>query len=165
MKTISVLLTKYSDYISTFLYYTGGRGYTHASIALEDQNENCYYSFNYRGFCVETIEKHKSRGVRKSVLYTLTVTDEAYKKIKRRLHFFGRHRNEFYYTRIGLAFCLFGIPFFWKNHYFCSQFVAELLQGADEIGLKRPSVLYLPCDLQRELEHNPYLQSVQYNVV
>ena len=36
MRQISVLLTKYSDWISTLVYYIGGRGFTHSSIALEE---------------------------------------------------------------------------------------------------------------------------------
>lgn len=42
MKTISVLLTKYSDCISTFIYYISGREYTHASIALEEPEESLF---------------------------------------------------------------------------------------------------------------------------
>lgn len=53
MRQISVLLTKYSDWISTLVYYIGGRG-THSSIAPEE-DETTYYSFNYRGFAVETV--------------------------------------------------------------------------------------------------------------
>lgn len=34
MKQICILLTKYSDWISSLVYYIGGQGYTHSSIAL-----------------------------------------------------------------------------------------------------------------------------------
>ena len=51
MRTITVLLTKYSDWISTFVYYIS-QGYTYASLSL-DEDENTYYSFNYCGFCVK----------------------------------------------------------------------------------------------------------------
>ena len=63
MKQICILLTKYSDWISSLVYYIGGQGYTHSSIALGDQPTQ-FYSFNYRGFAVETTEKHRRRGVR-----------------------------------------------------------------------------------------------------
>lgn len=55
MKQICILLTKYSDWISSLVYYIGGQGYTHSSIALGDQPTQ-FYSFNYRGFAVETTE-------------------------------------------------------------------------------------------------------------
>lgn len=55
MKQICILLTKYSDWISSLVYYIGGQGYTHSSIALGGQPTQ-FYSFNYRGFAVETTE-------------------------------------------------------------------------------------------------------------
>ena len=64
MKEVSILLTKYSDWISNIVYVLCGRGYTHASISLEE-NADTYYSFNYLGFAVETVSKHRKRGVKK----------------------------------------------------------------------------------------------------
>lgn len=164
-KTIRVLLTKYSDCISSFLYYVGGRGYTHASISLEEEDDNCYYSFNYKGFCVETIEKHRRRGVSKSMCCELTVSLAAYERIQKRLQFFKEHTESLEYTRLGLFFCLLHIPLCWKNHYFCSQFVADLLKSSDEIALKKPAALYLPNHFRLELEKSPYLAQVRYHVV
>lgn len=163
--TVRILLTKYSDQISSFLYYTGGRGYTHASISLGEEKENCFYSFNFKGFCVETLEKHRKRGVAKSMMYELTVSDKSYETIRERLQFFREHGREFQYTKLGLLFCLLHIPFRWKNHYFCSQFVAEMLEGSEEIKLKKRPALYLPNDFCFELERNPYLKQVHYQVV
>lgn len=165
MKTISVLLTKYSDCISTFIYYISGREYTHVSIALEGAGNDSYYSFNYKGFCEETIKKHREKGVCKSVQYKFEVSEEDYKKMERRLHFFIRHRSIFAYSRLGVLLCLLHIPFCRKHHYFCSQFVAELLKNTEEIRLRKPSSLYLPNDLRQELESSPCLMSVNYNVI
>lgn len=36
MKTITVLLTKYSDWVSSIVYHMGGHGYTHASLSLDE---------------------------------------------------------------------------------------------------------------------------------
>ena len=82
MKQICILLTKYSDWISSLVYYIGGQGYTHSSIALGDQPTQ-FYSFNYRGFCVETLEKHRHRGVKKSLSYQLSVSEETYEEMKK----------------------------------------------------------------------------------
>lgn len=164
MKKVSVLLTKYSDKISTLLYVLGGRGYTHASIALEDAEET-YYSFNYRGFCEETLKKHRSRGVCKSVQYELAVSDEAYRAMQERLGVFLSHRQRYAYTRLGLCFCLLKIPFVWKNHYFCSQFVAELLQDSGGVSLERRSMMMLPNHLQQALAESDRLCEVRYDVV
>lgn len=34
MKEITILLTRYSDWISSFVYHVAGHGYTHASLSL-----------------------------------------------------------------------------------------------------------------------------------
>lgn len=162
-KAVVVLLTKYSDCISSFLYYIGGKGYTHVSISL-DQGSS-YYSFNYKGFCMETIEKHRRRGVSKSISYELAVSQETYQQMEEQLSYFIEHKKELSYTRLGLALCLLKIPFQWKNHFFCSQFVAHILKIAEEIPLRRPSALYLPNHFREELEHCPSLKEMKYNVV
>ena len=48
-KKVTVLLTRYYSTFSNFVYWISGRGYTHVSIALNDEND-CYYSFNFKGF-------------------------------------------------------------------------------------------------------------------
>lgn len=164
-KTVTVLLTKYSDWISSVLYYIGGKGYTHASISLEEEQNGCYYSFNYKGFCVETIDRHRHRGVSSSMTYELTVSLDAFERMKERLKFFIEHKEALDYTRLGVFFCFFQIPFRWKQHYFCSQFVAEMLKCSEEIALKKPTALYLPNHFISELQHSPCLARVQYNVV
>lgn len=159
MKTISILLTKYSDLISCFLYHVTGRGYTHASLGLEGE-EGRFYSFNYKGFCVETLEKHRKRGIRKSRCYQFQVSEAVYDDIQRRIRDFELHREEYQYTRIGVLFAILHIPFHWKKHYICSQFVAELLIKSRAVSLRRKASVYLPNQFPRELEQLPQLSQV-----
>ena len=87
MKTVNILLTKYSDVLSMLLYYLTGRGYTHVSISLQDDHE-CYYSFNWKGFALETIEKYRRRGVTESMCFQLEVTEYEYIIMKERIREF-----------------------------------------------------------------------------
>lgn len=152
MKKISILLTKYSDAISEAVYLCcGRRGYTHASLALEGE-AGVFYSFNFRGFCVETVEKHRRRGVSKSLCYELYVTDEAYSVLRERIGHFRAHAGEYRYTRLGVFLALLGIPFSLPRRYICSQFVAELLQQARVLPRERASSLFLPCHFPAELD-------------
>ena len=153
MKKIVVLLTRYSDRISNFVYHVAGHGYTHASLGLEEQPE-VFYSFNYKGFCVETLEKHRRRGVEKSMLCEVEISEEAYQNIHKQIRQFEKHRAELNYTRVGVAFCLLHLPFRWKGHYFCSQFVAEMLQSSGAVRMKKKPELYLPNHLFTELMQN-----------
>lgn len=164
MKTITVVFTKYSDLLSSFIYLMSGGGYTHASLSLSDA-EDVMYSFNFKGFCIETLEKHRRRGVTKSMCYQLQVPETAYHALTHRIQHFIDHREEFSYTRLGAILCFLRIPFKWKDHYFCSQFVAEVLTRAGAIKLKMPSSLYLPNNLKNELAYSLQLQKVQYNPV
>ncbi len=150
MKKVTVLLTRYSDWISNFVYHIAGHGYTHASLGLEDE-PGVYYNFNYKGFCVETLEKHRRRGVEKSMSCEVEVSDEAYQRMQEQIEQFKKRRAELNYTRIGVAFCLMHLPFRWKGHYFCSQFVAELLQVTGAVKMKKRAELYLPNQLFAEL--------------
>jgi len=164
MKSVTILLTKYSDCISTILYQIGGHGYTHASLSLEE-NENVYYSFNYRGFCIETPEKHRRRGVKKSLSCRIEVSDTSYENIKAALSYFESEQGALRYTRFGVLCCILRLPFHWRGHYFCSQFVAELLTRSGAVKLKKLPELYLPNNLARELSQSGRLSALQYNPI
>ncbi len=75
MKCISVLLTTYPGRFSKAIACLSGRGYTHASIGLEDPD--VFYSFHFRGFAVETPEKLRRQGVTQSRCYRLLISDGA----------------------------------------------------------------------------------------
>lgn len=150
MRQICVLLTKYSDWISTLVYHVGGRGFTHSSISLEEAPDT-YYSFNLRGFAVETAEKHRRRGVKNSRCIRLQISDAAYARIRERLMEMLAHRTRYRYTRLGVLFCLLRLPFRWRDHYFCSQFVAELLRDSGAVPLRSAPGRYLPNRFAVEL--------------
>lgn len=162
MKEISILLTKYTDWISSLVWHFCG-GYTHASISLGDE-PGIYYSFNYRGFAVETIEKHKRRGVRYSRCYRIQISDKAYQMIQKKIWGFMKDRNTYKYTRFGVFCCVCHIPFRWKKHYFCSQFVAELLDQSGAVELDRTSSLFLPNHFIEVMERQKGYQLIE-NVV
>ncbi|MCD7919292.1 MAG: hypothetical protein LUG45_04330 [Clostridiales bacterium] len=156
MKEITILLTKYSDRISSFVYLVccGGYGYTHASISLEE-NPNIFYSFNYKGFTVETMEKHKRHGVTQSRSYRLYIPEDSYSRIQEVLERFMERKNLYHYTRLGVLCCMLHIPLHWEDHYFCSHFVADLLNVSGAFPMKKTASLYLPNDFIGLAESQP----------
>lgn len=162
-RIITVLLTRYYSMFSDFIYYVTGRGYTHASIAIDDKNEY-YYSFNFKGFRKEYPKKHNKKGD-KSVGYQLEISKEGYEKVVKRIHKMEQSRGKLHYSRIGVFLCLFHIPYKFKNHYFCSQFVAELLQITGDIDLQKSTSLYLPNQLPKLLETQRCLHEIVENPV
>lgn len=162
-KIITVLLTRYYSAFSNFIYFVGGRGYTHASIALDEENE-CYYSFNFMGFRREYPKKHKNRSG-KSISFKLEVSLEDYKKMQEKIMEMEQKKEELHYSRMGVFFCLFQIPFRKENYYFCSQFVAEMIAMSKEVALRKEPSLYFPNELIDELKRQSSLRGIVCNSI
>lgn len=164
MHTISILLTKYSDLGSTLLYSITGFGYTHVSISLNDET-GCYYSFNYRGFAVESEEKHRRKGVNRSARIQIEVSAEAYNYLQNEIHFFKENRESYRYCHLGVVLAVLKIPFEKKQCYFCSQFVAQLLVRSKSILLRKNANTYLPNHFLKELTNSKSHKETLYNVI
>ena len=169
--TLSVLFVNYEDFWSKVVYYVLGRGYGHASIGVDqngvDQNDEVYWSFNFKGFRREKPKKHEAI-VSKSVCYKLSVTKEEYDKVVEMIEEFQSRRFEWKYNLAGLLLSRINIKRQKKDHYFCSEFVAEMLQRANIVEFNKNVAHYLPNRLEKEMQKlqnlervimNPYLRS------
>lgn len=163
MKSISIIWTKYSDFLAELVYNLTGRSYTHAAISLDE--DRTYYSFCFKGFCRETIEKYRRRGVKHSLRLRLEVSDNVFERIEQRLAFVERHSCAYEYTVLGVFCALLHIPLRRHRRYFCSQFIAELLESTGAVHFSRPTCLCLPHHLLRELIALPCLVETTPNVV
>lgn len=159
-KKVFVLLTRGHTRFSNFLYWISGRGYTHASISIDETGE-CFYSFNFSGFCEEHPFSGKKRK-RESVCYQFEISKQEYCKIEEWLTEFIRKKGEYRYSRLGVALCIMKIPNKRKKAYFCSQFVAELLNLMESFKLRKRPSLYLPNQFVRELACHPALCRTVY---
>ena len=163
MKTIYILLTRSGTLLSNLVYAVTGANYTHASLAF-DEDLSCLYSSTrkngYTMFPAGPSREYLNRGVfrlRENVpcaLYALDVSDEAYTRARRRAEHMMAHGSLYQFNVIGLALC--GMHIRWKRrrHYFCSQFVAEVLSRCGVIRLPNSASLMRPADFARlpELE-------------
>lgn len=139
MKKIYIILTQSGTFISKLLKFISKKPYNHASLAL-DKSLYEFYSFGRKvprnpfigGFVVE----HKNTGVYEifgkspSVVIELPVTDEQYDKIKETLQTFLNNKDTYKYDFINLAFVYTKYHLNRKNRFFCSQFVAFVLNAA-----------------------------------
>lgn len=146
---VSILFSRYHSTFSNLIYWISGRGFTHASIALDEENE-FYYSFNMKGFRRECPKHHKNKDS-KDICYHLEISEKNFQQIKMELEEFKRKEKEIGYCRIGVFLCFLHISHKFKNRYFCSQFVAEMLGLVDGISLKKDATLYMPNQLAKEL--------------
>lgn len=162
-KVITVLFTRYYSAFANFIYFISGRGYTHASIALDEQNEY-YYSFNFQGFRREYPRKHKRRSG-KSMGIKLEVSQESFERMKKKIEEMEEKKENLHYSRIGVLLCLLHIPCKIQNQYFCSQFVAETLELPDSVFLSKNAALYLPNQLSHELCRQRCLKEIICNPI
>lgn len=149
-KKVYILLTRLHDRGSRAAGFFASCYYTHSSIGLEE-DMNTFYSFMVNGF----IEEDVSRFLRSKYkpfpckVYEIEVSEEVYNKIKGIINQFKINRNIYEYTKIGVVSGLFRIPRKRKYEYFCSHFVAHVLEKGKAIKLKKSSALYFPRDFTK----------------
>ena len=155
MKTIYILLTRSGTLLSNLVYTVTGANYTHASLAF-DEDLNCLYSSTRRNgyamFPAGPSREYLDRGVfrlRENVpcaLYALEVTEEAYVRARRRAEHMMTNGEMYCFNVLGLLLCAMHIRWQRRRHYFCSQFVGEVLQKSGAMQLPKDSTLMHPSD-------------------
>lgn len=73
-------------------------------------------------------------------------TPEQKKYIEHKLNEAMEQRFRYHYTVIGLPFILMNIPFYQKNHYTCSSYLAKLLEDAGVCQWNKHFSLVTPKD-------------------
>lgn len=161
MRTIAIVLTRYTDPLSRLVYLINGGGFTHVSLAL-DERMDTMYSFNFKGFAVESAARFRRHGVKEIKSYQLRISDRAWERLSQLVAGFEQASGSYRYSLFGVFCCFFRIPYRTPGRYFCSQFVAEALLSAKAVLLRRSPALYLPNQLMCELNRSLQLHRVQY---
>ena len=79
-------------------------------------------------------------------IYKLTCSQEQKDRIQERLRRDYRRRFRFHYAVLGLFFILLERPFYQKNHYTCSSYIARLLEENQIIIAEKHFSLVTPKD-------------------
>lgn len=148
-RKIFILLTRMLDNGSKAMRLVTRFSYTHASIGLEE-DMNTFYSFICKGFIVEKITRYlrPDREPFPCLLYEMEVSEEVYQNIKEMLNIFVENKKILRYSYLGIALGLMHISYKSRYHYFCSQFVADILKNSKAAYLKKDSELYMPKDFR-----------------
>lgn len=145
-KKIYIMLTRFEDNGSRALSIFTRYYYTHSSIGLEEDMDT-YYSFVFkRNFLAESITRYIQKNMPLPCrLYEIEVTTEQYQRVKQFLQHFVNNRKQFRYAYIGTLTGLIHIPYKYKYHYYCSQFVAEALTYGNVLDIKQnPATMFPP---------------------
>ena len=165
MQPVTILLTRYSDLFGLFLCKICRNAYSHASISI-DEKEEVFYSFNYKGFVVEKPKKYSPKTrLSGSMCIRMQVPETVHKKIKEELEWFAQHKELYTYSAIGVILCLLRIPHKFKNSYFCSQFVAEVLSVSGAVHFKKSESLYLPVHFVDHMDCKYSQKQIVRNVI
>lgn len=155
MKTLYIFLTRSGTLLSNLVYSLTGAQYTHVSLAFDEDLGTLYSSTRKNGYTMFPAgpsREYLNRGVflmRENIpcaLYALEVTDEAYTRAKRRTQHMMHHGELYRFNSLGLLLCWMHIRWQRRRHYFCSQFVSEVLQKSGALELPKPSTLMHPSD-------------------
>ena len=154
MKKIYILLSRTQSILSRTIAFTTGARYTHAAIAFGDDFQELYSSARWDGQtmfpcgpCRESLNRgFYSQYKTPCAVYELQVEDAVYERAKEEVAKIIDRQNEHHFNIIGLLLCQMGIPFRRKTHFFCSQFVGEILHRSGAMELPRDASLIRPND-------------------
>ena len=150
MSKLLIVLTRLPDFGSRIIGFITRSHYTHASIALEE-DPSSFYSFTLKGFRIEHPKgllgsNHVPFPCR---IYSIDVPESIYQKAKRIIGTFTVNKEKYHYSVAGIILALFHIPLSISRQFYCSHFVADILERSGAMNLQKQSCLYMPCDLQR----------------
>jgi len=158
MKTVYLLLTRSATLLSAVIHRFTNAPYTHVSLGttFEDGAFGAFYSFGRKicryplpaGFIEEKLYSgyFGAHPDTRCTLIALPVSDEAYATIREQLTRMSERAEIYHYSILGVLLCFWGISLRRRHHYFCSQFVAEILDNSGAAQLPKPSALMHPID-------------------
>lgn len=158
MNTIYILLTRSGTLLSNLVYLFTGDPFTHASISFDPTLQPLYSSARKNGetmFPAGPCREYFHRGFYKKhrhipcALYALDVSQEHYEQAKEEMDRIISRSDEYHFNILGLALCRLNIPMRRKKKFFCSQFVAEILQRSESLPLPKVPSLMRPMDYTR----------------
>ncbi|NLJ97514.1 MAG: hypothetical protein GX321_10220 [Clostridiales bacterium] len=164
-RRIYILLSQTNTYPARAIHFYTKEPYAHASIAF-DENLEEMYSFARRGlynpFNAGFIREHIDSGVfarfssTTCCVYELQITNKQYYNLRQEINVFIENKDSYSYNYLGLLGAAFNIPIKSKQRYFCSQFVAYLLQQSEINIFNKDYSLIKP----RDIRVNPYLKPI-----
>ena len=156
MKKIYILLTKTGTVPSKIIGKLSRARFSHASLSIDNEFTDMF-SFGRKGMKVFpggfAKENLRTRVLKKyedcpCEVISMEVTDENYEKIKNKALYFSDNKDLFGYSYIGIFACWCRIKLKFKNRYFCSQCVSEILK-AGNVQLPYDPLLMRPMDFMK----------------
>lgn len=150
-KDIYIILSNTGTLFSKTIKLYTKAPYNHTSIGFDSELKELY-SFGrkkpnnplFAGFVKENL-RHEFFKNTTCCIYKLTISHNEYLSIRNLIDEFKIETDKYRYNLVGLLGVMFNYPIKRNYHYFCSEFVATLLQESGsyyfekDLGLVRPS--------------------------
>ncbi|TLS49062.1 hypothetical protein FE782_27705 [Paenibacillus antri] len=157
-RSVYILLTNTGTLFTKSIQSYTKAPYNHASISF-DRELTELYSFGRKnpnnplngGFVKEDIKTgtYSKYPNTTCVIYELKATRREVDKMKRVLRIFIRSRQKYLYNLLGVFGIVLNEPVEFSNSYFCSQFVAEILQRSGIRLWNKLPALVTPDDFRK----------------
>ena len=155
MKSIFLILTRSTSAVSRLIGHFTDEPFTHVSIAFEPDRLVMYsFARKYARLPLPAglVEEHMDGGFYRyqgnipCAVLRLDVDEKTYYRARDRVCDRLVRRGDYRYSVLGLLACKLGIEAEIPGHYFCSQFVAEILENTCRVRLPYPPSLMHPAD-------------------
>ena len=155
MKEIYIVLSHTKSVISSLIHLATGDPYTHVSICF-GEDTGIMYSFGrlnpynpfWGGFVRESVSFGTMMRFREAdvAVISIRVTESEYEGIQKYVLSMYKRRRQYGYNYIGLLGAKFGVSCRWENHYYCSEFIKELLEKFELVSEDELPKVVRPVD-------------------
>ncbi|TCK93259.1 hypothetical protein EDC19_1450 [Natranaerovirga hydrolytica] len=135
-KNIYLVFSKTNTWLSRGITLFSKTKYVHTSLSLDDTFQ-VMYSFGRvkpnnpfsGGFAIENLFDgvYTKSPTCECLIYKVNVTTKQYNELLKEINYFCSKKECYRYNFLGLFGVLLNRPVVRKHHYFCTQFVSELL--------------------------------------
>lgn len=156
-KEIFIVLTQTKTYFARLIKLYTREPYAHASIAFDRDLETMYSFARLRPnnpFITGFVEEDINNGIfgkceeTTCSVYSLKVTEEQYHRLQEEIEIFKRNREKYSYNFLGIVGVMIHRPIALENRYFCSQFVAYILEQSGIRLFHKSCALVRPFDIR-----------------
>lgn len=158
MQQIYIIVSKTPTVLAKCIRLLTRTEYSHASISLDDSANNMLSfgrKFHWYPFLGGLVDEGKSIGFfkhfknSKITIFEMKIENDKYDKLVSLINEFKSTREKYKFNILGMFFSGMKIPYGKSNKYFCSQFVAHLLQQSNIYDFKKDVRLVRPYELAK----------------
>ena len=154
MGNIYIVLSRPDSFVSTLIAFFTRAEFSHISVAYDRELRSlCSFARKYHlplpgGLVAENENGVLRKALRnaKCIILSASVPESRFEAFRSRIDTMLLSRDTYHYSLRGLFFCCLGVETHREHHYFCSQFVAEMLRYAGVRGIPKPPSLMKPLD-------------------